>query len=166
MDESNTPTQPRKLNPAIPVVVVLLAIIVAVTVFLNRPTQNLSENTSVTPSTVENTPAAMKAMEETTASAYKDGEYTVTGEYTSPGGQEELGVTVTLTKGVISDVTVTPMATRPISKTRQEDFTANFKDQVVGKNIDEVSLGKVSGSSLSPKGFNDAVTKIKAEASA
>ena len=56
-------------------------------------------------------------------------------------------------------------ATRPISKTRQTDFAANYKSFVEGKNIDEVSLTKVSGSSLSPKGFNDAVEQIKEQAS-
>ena len=35
---------------------------------------------------------------------------------------------------------------------------------VVGKNIDEVAITKVAGSSLTPKGFTDALEKIKADA--
>jgi hypothetical protein len=35
---------------------------------------------------------------------------------------------------------------------------------VVGKNISELQLTKVSGSSLTPQGFMDALEKIKAEA--
>jgi hypothetical protein len=41
---------------------------------------------------------------------------------------------------------------------------ADYKQYVVGKKIDEVQLTKVSGSSLTPQGFNDALAKIKAEA--
>lgn len=98
--------------------------------------------------------------------AYKDGTYTAVGNYTSPGGQEELGVTLTVANGVVTDSQVEVKATRPISKERQTDFANNYESQVVGKNIDEISLTKVSGSSLSPKGFNDAVEKIKTEAAA
>ena len=98
------------------------------------------------------------------ASAYKDGTYTAVGNYTSPGGQEELGVTLTVASGVVTASEVEVKATRPISQERQTDFAENYESQVVGKNIDEISLGKVSGSSLSPKGFNDAVEKIKTQA--
>lgn len=100
----------------------------------------------------------------TQATPFKDGTYAVVGNYMSPGGQEELGVTVTLANGLITDVIVEPKATRPMSKTRQADFAANYQPMVMGKNIADVQLSKVSGSSLSPKGFNDAIEKIKAEA--
>ncbi len=96
--------------------------------------------------------------------SYKDGKYSVTGEYTSPGGAEELGVDITLVSGVITNAEVEVKATRTISKQKQEDFKANFKSFVIGKNINDVQLSKVSGSSLTPKGFNDALEKIKAEA--
>jgi hypothetical protein len=99
-------------------------------------------------------------------STYKDGTYTVEGDYNSPGGAEQLGVTITLKNGVIADSTVESKAQRPMSVHFQGIFVANYKPLVVGKNIDEVKLDKVSGSSLSPKGFNDAIEKIKAEAKA
>ncbi len=97
-------------------------------------------------------------------SMYRNGIYSVVGEYISPGGMESIGVTLTLVNGVITDSVVIPHAERPISVTMQADFTANYKTFVVGKNIDEVSLTKVSGSSLTPVGFNDALAKIKIEA--
>lgn len=99
-----------------------------------------------------------------TASAYKDGTYSADGNYVSPGGQEELGVTLTITNGIVTDSQVEVKATRPMSKERQTDFATHYKAEVVGKNIDELSLSRVSGSSLSPKGFNDAVEKIKSQA--
>lgn len=46
----------------------------------------------------------------------------------------------------------------------QDLFAQNYKPLVIGKNIDEVQLGKVSGSSLTPMGFNDALAKIKTQA--
>lgn len=96
--------------------------------------------------------------------AYEDGEYEQTGVYTSPGGAEELGVKLTLKDDVIENVEVEVKATLPVSKKLQEDFAANYKDQVVGKKIDEVKLDKISGASLTPKGFNDAIEKIKEQA--
>lgn len=114
--------------------------------------------------TETNTTEETAPSEAAEAGAYKDGTYTAVGNYTSPGGQEELGVTLTIADGVVTESQVEVKATRPISKERQTDFANNYESQVVGKNIDEISLTKVSGSSLSPKGFNDAVEKIKSQA--
>lgn len=96
--------------------------------------------------------------------SYKDGSYSATGTYSYHSGTEQVGVKLTLKNGVITDVTVTPMAKAPTSKAMQADFAANYKPMVVGKDIDKLSLGKVSGSSLTPKGFNDALDQIKSQA--
>ena len=100
------------------------------------------------------------------ASPYKDGTYTQDGAYMSPGGDESIGVKLTIKDGVVVDSEVTPHAERPMSQKFQGIFAENYKQLVVGKKIDDLKLDKVSGSSLSPKGFNDAVEKIKAEAKA
>lgn len=112
---------------------------------------------------VNETPAANDSMMNE-SSMYKDGTYEMVGNYVSPGGPETVGATVTLANDIITDTTIEVQATRPTSKEKQEDFAANYKPMVIGKNIDEVVLTKVSGSSLTPKGFNDALEKIKAEA--
>jgi uncharacterized protein with FMN-binding domain len=98
--------------------------------------------------------------------SYKDGTYTATGNYTSPGGAESIEVTVTLADGVITDASVVSDAFRPESKMMQGQFISGFKAQVVGKKITDVKLTKVSGSSLTPKGWNDAIAKIQAQAQA
>lgn len=98
------------------------------------------------------------------SSVYKDGTYSATGEYRSPAGPEAIGVTLTLKNDIVVEAVVEAKATATKSQMMQADFIANYKQFVIGKNIDEVVLGKVSGSSLTPKGFNEAVTKIKAEA--
>lgn len=100
----------------------------------------------------------------TPASAYKDGTYSATGNYGSPAGAETIGVTITLKSDVIADAVVEAHATNPRSKIMQADFVANYKPLVIGKKIDEVRLTKVSGSSLTSTGFNEALAKIKAQA--
>jgi len=97
-------------------------------------------------------------------SIYKDGKYEAVGEYSYHSGKESIDVTVTLANGLIQEVDVQALAKSAISKEKQADFIANYKEQVVGKNIDEVNLGKISGSSLTPLGFNAALEDIKAQA--
>jgi hypothetical protein len=45
-------------------------------------------------------------------------------------------------------------------------FIGGIADEVVGKDIDEISVSRVAGSSLTSGGFNDAIEQIKAEAAA
>lgn len=97
--------------------------------------------------------------------AYKAGKYTADGNYVSPAGDETVKVTVSLkADGTIQDVDFQGMAKHETSKKYQGLFASGYKPLVLGKKIDEVELDKVSGSSLAPKGFNDAIEKIKAEA--
>ena len=97
---------------------------------------------------------------------YKDGTYSATGNYVSPGGAESIRVTLTLKDDVIVDITTVSNAFRPESKIYQGKFISGYKTLVVGKKIDEVELTKVSGSSLTPKGFRDALAQIKTQAKA
>lgn len=103
---------------------------------------------------------------EAVASAYKDGTYSADGKYVSPGGPETIGITLTIKDGIITDAVGKVESSRPESIRRQTMFVNGFKAQIVGKSLAEVSLSKVSGSSLSPKGFNDAVAQIKVQAAA
>jgi len=96
---------------------------------------------------------------------YKDGTYEATGSYTSPNGQEEVDVSVTLTGDVITAVTVTPEATNPNSINYQTQFADGIAAVVEGKNIDEIDVSRVAGSSLTSGGFNEAIETIKGEAS-
>lgn len=104
--------------------------------------------------------------EERATATYKDGTYEAKGTYSYHSGAESIDVTVTLANGIIEEVEVVAQAKAPVSKEKQADFIANYKEQVVGKNIAEVNLGKISGSSLTPIGFNAALEDIKAQAQA
>lgn len=102
--------------------------------------------------------------EAATAGSYTDGEYTESAEYQSPNGTEEVTVTVTLADGVITAVESVGDGDNPNSKRYQTEFADGIADVVVGKNIDEISVDKVAGSSLTSDGFNAAIEKIKADA--
>lgn len=98
--------------------------------------------------------------------SYKDGAYQAEGSYTSPGGNEKVGVSLTLAGGVVTAVTVTPESENPTGQQYQGRFADGISGEVVGKQLDELKVSKVSGSSLTSGGFNDAVDAIKADATA
>jgi hypothetical protein len=97
---------------------------------------------------------------------YRDGTYSVVGAYVSPGGDQKITVALTVKDGVVTDSVVTDGSIDPASKQWQATFMSGYKAEVIGKKLDEISVTKVSGSSLTPKGFMDAVAKIKAQAKA
>lgn len=112
--------------------------------------------------TTTDTTVTTKPTEET--STYKDGTYKATGTYTSPAGEETASISLTLKDDVITNAIFTVSATNPGSKVWQGKFNEGYEAVVVGKKIDELSLSVVNGSSLTPKGFMDAVADIKVEA--
>ncbi len=129
----------------------------------------VTEATSTVPAVgTTSTPVAIPTPTPTkpTAAPYKDGTFTATGVYDSPAGSEDLGVTLTLKDGLVTDSSLQLMATQRMSVRFQERFASGYKTAVVGKNIADLHLDNISGSSLTPIGFNDAVEKIKAQAKA
>lgn len=97
---------------------------------------------------------------------FKDGTYAATGSYESPGGNEKITVHVTLANGVITGTSATSGAQDPEAHEYQGMFIGGYKSQVVGKNIADVHLSRVSGSSLTSQGFNDAISQIENQAKA
>ncbi|AZG45335.1 FMN-binding protein [Gordonia insulae] len=110
--------------------------------------------------------AAADVSEAATGASYRNGEYTATGDYVSPGGPQQVGVTVTLSNNVITALTLDTSQTKGTSKEFQGKFASGIDALVVGKNIDDLDVHKVSGSSLTSTGFNDAIDQIKTEAQA
>lgn len=102
----------------------------------------------------------------TTEVFFKDGTYSAMGNYASPGGSESIDVTLSLKENVIASVVVVSKAENPASKNWQARFISGVESVVVGKKINEIDLDVVSGSSLTPMGFMDALEKIKMEAGA
>ena len=99
------------------------------------------------------------------AGTYADGEYSAQGSYTPPSNQtEEVDVTLTLKDSVVTELQVETSGNHPTSKMHQRDFKSKVQEQVVGKNLDELDVDKVGGSSLTSSGFNKALDTIRSEA--
>ena len=144
------------------IVVVLVGAAAAAAIYVTS--QNAATEPPAEESTAESTEAS--ALADASTAAYSDGVYTALGSYLSPGGQESVDVEITLSNDTITAATVTPHAASETSVQYQAEFVNNFKSLVIGKDIDEVQLSRVAGSSLTSTGFNDAVEQIKADAAA
>lgn len=110
----------------------------------------------------QETPAAPSAA--AGSAGYKDGSYSADGNYVSPNGTETVGVTLTLAGGTVSDVQITQHPSNPNTRKFQGEFAGGIQSQVVGKSLEEIKVSKVAGSSLTSGGFNQAVEKIKVDA--
>jgi uncharacterized protein with FMN-binding domain len=95
---------------------------------------------------------------------YKDGSYTEPGTYVSPGGEEHISVTLTLSKNVITAMKVITVDADPTATGYEGLFEGGIAAATVGKNINSLNIGVVAGSSLTSMGFNNALAKIKADA--
>ncbi|MFT4300019.1 MAG: FMN-binding protein [Aeromicrobium sp.] len=115
----------------------------------------------------DQTTTATTSTDTAASAAYTPGDYTATGSYTTPGGRQSVEVEVTLeADGTITDVTVIPLADGGNSEQFQTKFAGGIAAEVVGTKIDDLSVSKVSGSSLTSGGFNAAIEEIKDEAAA
>ncbi|MBP9798024.1 hypothetical protein KBC70_02655 [Candidatus Woesebacteria bacterium] len=94
----------------------------------------------------------------------QNGVYEAVGDYTSPAGEEHVGVKITLENGVVTASEFTPQATNEISVKMQGKFKDAYQQDVVGKPLSTIDLGVVGGSSLTPIGFEDALKKIMIQA--
>jgi len=116
-----------------------------------------STDNSSTASSGNNSPA-------NSPSSYKDGTYTARGSYTSPGGNESVTVSITLKDNVVTASSVEEGAGDPEAREYQQDFISGYKAFVTGKDVDSIHLSRVSGSSLTSIGFNNALNQIKNQA--
>jgi len=97
-------------------------------------------------------------------SHYNNGTYQANGRYISPAGSEEVLITLTIEDDTITEASFEGLATHPTSRRLQDLFAEGFDNAVVGQNINQLNLTVVNGSSLTPRGFNEALEKIKTEA--
>ncbi len=99
-----------------------------------------------------------------TSAEYTDGEYSAEGQYASPGAIETIGVTLTLTDDVVTDIAITTYGESPNAERFQGEFAQGIAQQVVGVDIDRLNVNRVVGSSLTNDGFDEAIQKIRAAA--
>lgn len=161
--------QPKQINKAlvgIIVAVVLIGATVGTVYFMKKDTSasNVSTTTS-TPTTTSETGTTTPSTT-TSTGTYKDGTYSASSSYRTPESTESIDVRVTVANNVVTDVSVSQTARKRDSEFYQQQFADNYKSEVVGKNINEVSLSRVAGSSLTSGGFNSALDTIKQDAKA
>lgn len=99
-----------------------------------------------------------------TATSYMNGTYSAVGQYGTPEGQQSITVTLTVDNDVVTSTTVVAAATGEASKMWQAKFIKGVQAEVVGKKLASLHLTNVSGSSLTPIGFNSAVSDIQNQA--
>lgn len=102
---------------------------------------------------------------EETQSIYQDGVFNAQGNYFNPNGAASISVSLTLDNDVVTSLIVTPHATDETSIKFQNAVKDSASGLVVGKKLNEIgAFSKISTSSLTPNGFNQAIASIKASA--
>lgn len=96
---------------------------------------------------------------------YKNGAYSTTERYSAPDGSQSMDVTLTITDGMITESSVVPGSKNGDSRAWQDMFIKNYKTKVVGKNLADLNVSKVSGASLTTRAFNNALNDIRTQAS-
>lgn len=140
------------------IAVVVIGLIVG-SIILFKP-KNDSSSSNDTSQTTSNTSSSV----DPASTTYKNGTFSGTGSYTSPGGQEQIEISITITDNKVTASTATTKAASSESKEFQGDFVNGYKELVVGKDVATLKLSKVSGSSLTSRGFNEALSEIRAQA--
>jgi type II secretory pathway pseudopilin PulG len=166
-NEGESVEETKRPNAAIVaiIVIVLVAAVAGGGYYLISKKDDASQTQEATSTTTQATDTSSNTTSSSTAT-YKDGTYDATGTYISPGGQESIAVELTLTNNVITAISATPKAASGESSQYQGEFISGYKSLVVGKNINDVKLSRVAGSSLTSTGFNDAIEQIKTESAA
>jgi uncharacterized protein with FMN-binding domain len=130
-----------------------------------KPTTAPTKTVAPTPSTSPSaSPSASPPPPPAPTSTYKDGNYSATGTYNSPGGKETLRVTIDMADDVITALAVTSVHIDSTAAAYETAFEGGIQDIVVGKDIDSLNIGPVAGSSLTSIGFNKAIGAIKVQA--
>ena len=122
---------------------------------------------TATPSPAASEDAGSAAPSQSADGAFAPGEYDAEGSYQTPAGTQSVEVEMTLdAAGTIAAVDVEPQADGGNSAMFQKKFAGGISDVVVGKNITDLDVSKVAGSSLTSGGFNAAVEDIVEQARA
>jgi uncharacterized protein with FMN-binding domain len=156
----------KDLIVTLAVLLVIVFIVTSVVVTKKDPavTNIVSTKDTAPAATLSPAPSLTAATPTTATSGYKDGNYNASGKYSTPEGSETINVSVTLKDGVVTDTSATENPKSSDSQEYVTMFLENYKELVVGNNIAELKLSRVSGSSLTSQGFNSAIQTIITQA--
>lgn len=111
------------------------------------------------PATVEPTPSPRAGVAASTATFSADVSY-----LTPARTAHDMRVSLVVDNaGVVTDASIIYDNGEGFSNGHQERFDGAFKAEVIGKSLENISLSRVGGASLTSGGFNEAVAKIRAE---
>lgn len=90
-------------------------------------------------------------------------EHSVDVSYLTPSRtSHDMTVSLTITDGVVTDAGIMYDKGDGFSNPHQERFDGAYRSLVLGKPLNEISLSRVGGASLTSEAFNEAVQQISA----
>lgn len=126
---------------------------------------NVAEEIPVPTNTVIETPTPEPVVV-VPSSDYADGSYTTSVTYKTPERDEySMDVTLTIANDKVIDSNIV-YGQKAIKDSNVKRFNSAYEAQVIGKDMDTISLSRVGGASLTTKAFNNALAKIKLDAGA
>jgi uncharacterized protein with FMN-binding domain len=158
-----TPNPESRMTPVPHRVAAAIAASVSVAAIAAGCSSGTSGDGTVPAAPSSSTPATTTTRPSAGSSSYRDGDYKAKGWY--GGLPSNIDLAITLRDDRITDVQVTANATDPTSLDYQERFADAVPDVVAGKRLDEVRVSRLAGSSGTPDGFNQAIERIKDQAS-
>ncbi len=98
-------------------------------------------------------------------STFNDGTFTATATYLTPRRTpHDVSVTLTITNDVITDVDVLYDGDKNFANQQQGWFENEIGGIATGVRLDELSVSRVGGASLTTRAFNEAVAEIRTSA--
>jgi len=159
----------KKLIATVVAVIVIAGVVVLADVLKSKDsaaeTQTTSQSVATDSADTSTTPDTATSTS-TDSSGVKDGTYSATESYSVPPGQESIKVSLTLSGGTITDVSVVNSGNDRESAEFQNEFASSYKSQVVGQKISGLQISSVAGASDTTDGFNQALSQIAAQAQA
>lgn len=95
---------------------------------------------------------------------FNNGTYHTQKSYRTPDGTYQMDVTLTITNDIVTSANLS-FDTRGSKSKYSKRFSSSYQSQVIGKNLNDIKLSRVSGASLTTATFNSAVMTIGNQAS-
>ncbi|MFT8639059.1 FMN-binding protein [Bifidobacterium sp.] len=108
--------------------------------------------------------SASASSSKTDSGTYKDGSYSINGQY-GPVGEDSIDVKLTVKSGKVSDVSVVGHPFTTISKKHQQAFIKAIPGVVEGKPLKGLKVDRVAGASWTSDAFNKALEVAREQAS-
>lgn len=156
-----------------PLPIIITGILILVSTFsysilttINRNDEVLSLDETTVKELMPNAMANTMDMDNMGMPMFSDGTYASAVKYEVPYGYiEPMEVSLTFKGGIVTDAAVSFDVVNPVSADYQNAFENYYKGEVIGRSVEDVSLSRMGGASLTNRGFDAALTAIKAEAS-